>query len=165
MTSRGRDPLDLFPLAEMARLGGLSRYDLITGFTRALKLFARMQRAYAVPVFSSLGHATSLVLPEGARAVAALFYSPILSMQAAALAGEIEFRHPVTGESAQFSLLDLVEQAAVATAVYCAKLKPWAFGVAKGPPPGPGPSLYTGIIGVGPDEMTTFSPRPLVRFP
>jgi len=165
LAARGLRPRDVFPLAALGEAEGMAPGELEQGFDRALRLFSRMQRACCTRWLASLLHALSPFMPERFRAVAALFYSPRLYRQADRLRGELDYRHPVTGEALRASVDELAERSAQRAAAFCREIEPWVFGGAAGPFPGVGPSLSTGLPGVGRGAMRHFAERPLVEFP
>jgi len=122
------------------------------GWTQAL--FRRRGLAQASWVLRRL-------LPDSGREIAALAYAPRLVELLPRIAGELEYRHPVTGAPGRASLAALRARAAAAAAATLAQLE--ATGPGAEPLAGvTGPSLVAGLPGLGYAALVHCAPAPLV---
>ena len=174
----GREGLDAWSLARFLDEAGGRARDLSWIAARALvdpgeqaALVATLQAAFAryagaQAVFRRRGlaqaaHAVRRLLPDGAREVVALAYAPELVPLLARVAGEVAYRHPVTGVPESVSLARLRRRAATTAAATLARLE------ATAPDAEPlagevGPTLVAGLPGAGATALVHGAPTPLV---
>lgn len=126
---------------------------------RAWRIFAVMQALARTTWLSSGLYAARGLLPSGVRELLALHYIPAMTAQLPRLAGEIDYRHPVTGEERRESLDALFERAVQRAAELLLALAPAVF-EGKEPDLAPGLPLDGGTAGA----LTHFADPPLIRF-
>jgi hypothetical protein len=154
-----------FPRDALAERAEISPEALASELKDALQVFALVQRHTQSSSQARLAWLLRPLLPQGARDFAALFYAPQLKRHLPLVRGPISWRHPVTGEERTATLDQLLGEAAESAAGLLRRMEPFVFGEA--PAPGwrasgmVGPSLDTGLPGVGADQATHFAPAPL----
>ncbi len=153
---------EVFCLAGLAGIGGLSGPGLRGALVRAWRCFGAMQWLARRPGLSgalfALERRLDGVLPGWAREIMALHYAPQLADHAAWLRGPLTWRHPVTGEVASVRVAELMSLAVARTVALLGELDPTTPGFEAGDEAvevlaGPGPSLETGLPGVGSERM------------
>lgn len=153
--------LPVGPLAEMA---GTAPGKAETGLRAAWRVHAGFQAAYAVTPLARLAFALMPRLPASAKEVAALFYAPQLMAQADRLRGDVDFRHPVTGETESAAIPDMMDTAARRAADLCRRLEPALDGESIDLPED-GPSMDAGISSTPAGAMTHFARVPFPQLP
>jgi len=153
------------PLAEIFRLGRLTAPARVPPEraaacqARAWRIFAGFQCAARLTPLSRLLHALRGLMPRGLRELAALHYVPAMTRQLPALAGEIDYRHPATGEACRDSLDGLFSRAVARCVEMLRDLEGFVFADAAWPLPHGG-SLDGGTAG----SLGHFADPPLIRF-
>jgi len=151
------------PLEELAELAGIRQETAIKGIDSAWRVFATLQSLYPIKplarsLFAMLPH-----LPGWAAEIAALFYAPQLKLQTDALAGDILFRHPVTGEQKTATLASLIESAALQANELCRFLEADIFDGSTIDLPKVGPSMDAGLSGVPTQHMRHYASPPFPK--
>ncbi len=129
------------PPEALAELAGCSAAEARRGLAEALDTYCTMQSLCRMPALARFLREIAWLLPDKLREITALFYAPQLWEQRGAVAGQIAFRNPVSGEARTAGLAGLMEEAAQSAAAFCARQ---AASLAAGrglAEAGPGPSL------------------------
>jgi hypothetical protein len=161
LAGREGDLASAFPTARLAEAARVPEPVLRQALDESFKNFAFMQSLYAFGPLAWLAREISPVLPDKAREIAALFYSPQLRQYLPAVSGRIEYRNPVSGQALAADLRELCERSAAASVELLGSIEPAVFGSARLSLPGYGPSLNTGLPKVTAEAMRHFAPEPL----
>lgn len=137
-----------YPVDALAAMAGCDGWAAARAVAESLDAFCSMQALCRMQGLARLVRELAPLLPGQLREIAGLFYAPQLWEQRAALTGEIAFRNPASGEERRLSLAALMEEAARATAVFCAAQAQAVFEAGILREPGLGPSLDMGLPGV-----------------
>lgn len=129
----------------LAGLAGCTPQQVRKGVQDALDTYCTMQALCRMSTLARLLRDVSGILPDGLREIAALFYAPQLYEQRAAVAGQVGYQNPVTGEALSATLAGLMEQAARHTARFCAAQAAAIAARGELAEKGPGPSLDMGL--------------------
>lgn len=165
LRSVGSSLFDALPVNGLADDAGVPTGTARTGLRSALNVHALFQAAYPITPLARLLFALSPVLPNSAREIAALFYSPQLATQAEPLRGDIAYSHPVTGKPTSESIPAMMDRAANLTAAVCRRLEGAVFRGEKPNLPENGPSLDAGLSGTPTDAMRHFANPPFPELP
>ncbi len=153
------------PTGELAAIIGIQHKVLIDEMTKSWNLFALMQSMYSVRIIAGGIHACSPYLPNSIAEVAALFYAPQLMQQADILSGNVNFLHPLTGETHATTLEKMMEKAAGEAASLCRKLESSIFDGKAIDISGNGPSMDAGLSGQPAPSTAHFAvpPQPYLK--
>jgi len=152
------------PMREIALLAGMNLEDAKLGFSRAWNLFALLQGLFPLRWLARRLYQLRPFSPSFVAETGTLFYAPQLLKDASALTNTIIYRHPVTGEPLEATLDELMNRAADGAASFCQTLEVAVFDKAPFPITGQGPTLDTGLVGVGTTKMRYFASRPLPQY-
>lgn len=153
----GTDLFTAMPLQSLGDLAELSAEQTQAGLTSAWRTFAIFQTLFPHKKLAWLLYASLPWLPNPAAEIATLFYAPQLLKQKERLTGDVCFPHPVTGENQTVTLNTLVETAANMASNFCRTIEPAIFDSAPLDIPPSGPSLDTGLPGIGTQAMTHYA--------
>jgi len=145
------------PLKGLAELAGISQKKAQTGLRSAWNTFAIIQHLSSMRPLASTLFTFLPWLPKPAAEFATLFYAPQLMLQAHALSGDIQFKHPVTGEDETTTLENLIDMAATKASELCQTLEPAVFDNASINLPMDGPSMDSGLSGVSTQQMNYYA--------
>ena len=99
LRSVGAGLFDALPIDGLAEMANVPAEATRSGLCASLHVHAGFQTAYQIAPLARLLFMLMPVLPDTAREIATLFYAPQLMAQAGRIAGPIDHRHPVTGNS------------------------------------------------------------------
>jgi hypothetical protein len=157
----GRRARDLSWLAARVLVGPAERAELAATLDASWARYARAQGVFRSRALGHVAWSLRRYLSDANREIVALAYAPALRTLLPRVAGEIDYRHPVTGEPGRVSLATLRRTAAAAAAATLARLE--ATPPAAEPLAGEvGPSLVAGVPGLGYAALVCCAPTPLV---
>lgn len=151
------------PVARLAEMASMHTEAAKAQLGTAWSIFAMFQAAFTVRPLSSVLYAARPWLPRSMAEITTLFYAPQLMKQAPMLSGLINYAHPVTGDTMQHSLQDLMNTAADRASDLCGRLENTVFHGAPLELPETGPSLDSGMNGVPTTAMHHFAAPPFPR--
>nr|WP_321256365.1 zinc dependent phospholipase C family protein [uncultured Pseudodesulfovibrio sp.] len=157
LTRLENDLYNALPMKSLAKLAGTSPEGLCTGLHHAFTVFATLQGLYPNSTLSRTLFSMSPFLPRQAREIITLFYAPQLMIQAERVRGQIEYQHPVTGESLNKSIKTMMEEAAAKTSLLCQSMEKTLFLGKPFRPKDIGPSLDSGEPGLTTRHMQHFA--------
>jgi hypothetical protein len=161
LAAAGRGGRDLSSIVARTLAEPAERATLVETLDASWARYGRAQTVFRWRALVGTAHSLRHLLPDGAREIVALGYAPALVALLSRVAGEIEYRHPVTGADARTSLAVLRRTAAAAAAAMLGRLE--ATPVAAEPLSGEvGPTLVGGLPGAGAAAMVHCAPAPLV---
>lgn len=151
----------LFPVEALAASVKAPPKALGEALASSFSLFSSLQGWFKNDAVAGALYGVKGLLPNAAKEILALFYAPQLDAEASPYAKPIPYAHPVTGAAGIFGLNDAITAAAKDTVALCRELAPAIQAVvAGGTPSFPstiGPSLVTGLPGVGADQLRHFA--------
>lgn len=165
LTALGPALYTALPMAGLADLAGIREAKAAPALASAFGVFARFQSLFPSSGLSKTLFAASAWLPNTAREIAALFYSPRWLDQAYRIQGPIRYLDPVSGDPREESLAELMDRAADQAANLCRRLEPAVFDRAEEILPEPGPSLDSGRLGAGTKDMRHLAGDPFPTLP
>lgn len=152
---------DLCWLAARALVHPGERAALVATLEASWARYAWAQALFRRRVLAGAAYSLRWLLPDGGREIVALGYAPMLQTLLPRVAGEIEYRHPVSGAPRRATLAALRRTAAAAAATTLTRLETTAPGAE--PLAGEvGPSLVAGLPGLGFAALVHCAPTPLV---
>ncbi|MBI9079019.1 MAG: zinc dependent phospholipase C family protein [Pseudodesulfovibrio sp.] len=152
-----------FPLKKIAGLAGIKGKKALKEADSAWRTFATLQSLFPIKSLARNAFALRPYLPSWAAEIATLFYAPQLMLQAEALTGDIQFRHPVTGEHRTTTLTTLIDSAALQASNLCRSLETAIFDQSSIDLPEIGPSMDSGLSGVPTQHMSHYANPPFPR--
>jgi hypothetical protein len=161
LAAAGRRVRDLSFIAARALVSPAEQAALVTTLDASWRRYGWTQALFRRRGLMGAAFAVRRLLPASGRDIVALGYAPALRGLLPRVAGEIEYRHPVTGAPGRVTLAALRAQAAAAAAAMLKRLE--------ATPPGAeplsgevGPTLVGGLPGAGAAAMVHRAPQPLV---
>lgn len=150
----------LRPLAEWAKI---PQGELIKAFASAFRVFSVMQRMSRIRLLSLFLRKVDAFLPRQLREITPLFYAPQYAEQSKELRGVVSYTHPVSGEPVHCTLEDFLDDAVERSVEFALALEDAAISDVPAPKQwAPGPSMGTGLSGVGDEGMRYFAEKPLI---
>lgn len=150
-----------YPARPLAKLAEVSEETLHKELGEAFAIFAALQQHLQKSSQARLAFLLRRIMPQTVRDFLALFYSPQLKKHLPLVRGTLSYRHPVTGETLEDTLEQLMAQSAKKAASLLRSMQDYVYGEGELDLPTPGPSLDTGLPGQGTDKAVHFSPTPL----
>lgn len=150
-----------YPVEALATLGETSPATLHQELAQAFRLVAQVQRHIQNPAEAWLAHLLRPIMPQSVRDFFALFYAPQLKSYLPLVQSPLHYRHPVTGDQLENTLDGLLDASAQQAATLLQAMEDYVYGDGELGLPQPGPSLDTGLPGVGTDQAVHFADVPL----
>jgi hypothetical protein len=161
LAAAGRRTRDVSWFAARALVEPVQQAELVATLDASWARYGWTQALFRRRVLAQAGWLLRGLLPASGREIVALGYAPALRDLLPRVDGEIEYRHPVTGEPGCVSLAALRKRAVGAAVATLARLEATAPG--QEPLAGEvGPSLVAGLPGQGAAALAHCAPRPLV---
>jgi hypothetical protein len=161
LKAAGRRARDCSWCAARALVAAAEQADLVATLDASWARYGWTQALFRRRGLAQAGWWLRRLLPATGRELVSLGYAPALVDLLPRIAGEVEYRHPVTGAPGRVSLAALRERAVAAAVATLARLE--ATAPAAEPLAGEvGPSLVAGLPGLGAAALVCCAPAPLV---
>ncbi len=141
------------PLRELAQAHGLDEQSLRRAAALSFGMYAAKHAVCSNQPLGGLAWRALRRWPGATSKACPMFQARELAPWAEQLTGPIAWRHPVTGESHVATLPQLIREATDMAVAMCRELEGAGFAAGTAEAWGVGPSLATGLVGVGRGEM------------
>ncbi len=148
--------LEDLPMAALGEAAATTREEMSNAHRKCWRSYDRLQRLCAFRNLSNAAYAAGYLLPDKPREFITLLYVPCFSRQESILTGNIEFKHPATGQNFTETLSGLMDKAVAKTAAVAQEIEAALHG---GPFPAELPNPGNGLLG----ELKFFAPEPAPR--